>query len=140
MKFEINIQSESGIQTPWTAKSRESSLPINVSIPPEFHGPGKAFSPEDLYALALGNCFVATFKVMAEKSKLTFGKIEVQGTLTPGNDDAGHMWMKDFHLNVKLHQPSDPERMQRLLTKATQVCMILNSVKTNKTFSFEMIA
>ena len=35
-----------------------------TTIPSEFEGPGGGYSPEDFYALALLNCFGATFKVI----------------------------------------------------------------------------
>jgi uncharacterized OsmC-like protein len=44
--------------------------------------------------------------------------------------------MKEFALRVAIKGASDPERTRRLLEKTSQSCMILNSVKTGKTFEF----
>jgi uncharacterized OsmC-like protein len=109
---------------------------VPMAIPPEFEGPGGGYSPEDIYAFALMNCFIATFKVIAEKSKLVYEGLEASGTLTVDRGDTGAPWMKDFALRVELTGAADPERARRLLEKTSQSCMILNSVKTGKSFEF----
>ena len=70
MSFKAQAHSPAGIQSPWSSKAEAMpEKPLTLAIPPEFEGPGGGFSPEDLYLLALENCFVATFKVFAEKSR-----------------------------------------------------------------------
>jgi len=68
IRFETKVSAAGGAANPWTSVS--PSGPLSCAIPQEFEGPGGALSPEDLYAQALTNCFVATFQVMAEKSRL----------------------------------------------------------------------
>ncbi len=107
-----------------------------VAIPPEFDGPGGGYSPEDFYALALLNCFVATFKVIAEKSKLDFKDFNCEGRLTVDRDEKGAPWMSAFKINGTLTGVVDAERARRILEKTSQSCMVLNSVKTVKTFEW----
>ena len=66
MKFEAEAHATPGASTQWTAQT-DLLPPIPSAIPPEFMGPGGGYSPEDLFALALLNCLIATFKVYAEK-------------------------------------------------------------------------
>jgi hypothetical protein len=136
MSFSVNSVSKSGIGSNWETSTSSVSNPLPMSIPPEFEGPGGGFSPEDIYAFALANCFVATFKVFAEKSKVEFTELNVEGTLTVDRNESGVPWMKAFHLKITLKGASDPDRVKRLLEKTSQSCMILNSVKTEKTFEF----
>lgn len=142
MRFDVLSEANTGIQSTWkTGPIHENQAPVWMSgaIPPEFEGPGGGYSPEDFYALALANCFIATFKVIAEKSKLVYSQIKAQGQLTVDRDEKGVPWMKSFSLQVVLIGATDPERALRLLEKSSQSCMVLNSVKTEKTFDFKLV-
>jgi len=136
MSFPVSASSSSGIQKRWTSEAQLQKL--TLAIPPEFEGPGEGLSPEDLYALALQNCFIATFKVFAEKSRLSFEAINTEAVLQVDRDENGKPWMARFHLKVKLLGVEQKESAQRLLEKTSQGCMILNSVKTAKTFEFQV--
>jgi organic hydroperoxide reductase OsmC/OhrA len=143
LQFRVRGQALAGVRERWSMIAENSQVPnfdatILVAVPPEFEGPGLAYSPEDFYALALANCFVATFKVISEKSKLNYKSLNAQGTLTIDRDEKGAPWMKAFHLNVELVGATDIDRAHRLLEKTSQSCMILNSVKTEKTFDFDV--
>ncbi|MBU6375140.1 MAG: OsmC family protein [Bdellovibrionales bacterium] len=136
--YQVSSSAGPGIQHTWTSRavSVSSLAPFTCAIPPEFQGPGGGLSPEDLYAGALVNCFVATFKVFAEKSQLTFGELQASGTLTVDRDEKGAPWMSKFHLQVKLNGVADTDRARRLLEKTSTSCLVLNSVRTEKTFEF----
>jgi len=137
MKFEVKSQTKSGIQTSWSSKAREHEL--TMAIPSEFEGPGSGFSPEDLYAMALVNCFVATFKVVAEKSKLEFSNLDASGILSLDNGADGKLWMAKIEIAVSLSGVSETQKAVRLLQKASEICMILNSTKTEKVFNFQVV-
>lgn len=138
MHFKVHSTSESGIQTKWSTQADQLNTKVDVAIPPEFAGPGGGHSPEDLYAMALTNCFIATFKVFAEKSRLSFQNIKVSATLSVDRNEKGQPWMSKIHLNIELIGTSQKENAQRLLEKTSQSCMILNSVLTEKTFEFKI--
>jgi organic hydroperoxide reductase OsmC/OhrA len=129
MAFETEVNAPQGTRAPWQAKSAQYDL--RVSIPPEFAGPGGAFSPEDLYAQALTNCFLATFKVLAENSKVTFENISVKGRLLVDRDEQKKPCMHSCHFIVQIVSSSDEGKARRLVDKAMQSGFILNSVKTS---------
>lgn len=139
MTFKVSSQSTSGIQSIWQTHSEQYPKNIDVAIPPEFSGPGGGYSPEDLYATALTNCFVATFKVFAEKSRLNFNEIKIQADLFVDRNEKGQPWMSKIHLTIDLLGVTQKENAQRLLEKTSQSCMILNSVLTSKTFAFNIL-
>lgn len=139
MKFAVSSESPAGMQSAWLTKANSFDNQVPVAIPPEFEGPGNGFSPEDLYAMALQNCFVATFKVFAEKSKLQYENIKADSVLEVDRDESGRPWMARIHLHVTLKGASQTETAQRILDKTSQSCMILNSVKTQKTFHFDIV-
>jgi organic hydroperoxide reductase OsmC/OhrA len=137
MKFKVDVTSTSGIQTVWKAKVPGQD-DLVVAIPPEFEGPGGGFSPEDFFILATCNCFTATFKVMAEKSKIAFDSLTIEGVSTVDRDETGRPWIKKLDFNVKVIGTADRERMDRILQKASQSCIILHSVKSEISFQFEI--
>jgi organic hydroperoxide reductase OsmC/OhrA len=138
MKFHVQAQATSGRDSLWTTHAEHFSQSLTMAIPPEFDGPGGGFSPEDIYALALQNCFVATFKVFAEKSNLAFENIRVEGVLDVDRDEKGRPWMARFHLHAHLDGVIQSENAKRILEKTAQSCMILNSVRTEKSFLFSI--
>ena len=133
--FKIKTSSISGIQTSWTTAFPRQEF--KMDIPKEFHGPGNYNSPEDLYAASLGNCFLATFKVIAEKSKLNYESIDVFVELLVDTDnESKKMVMKNADFKVVLYSPENTDRALRLLAKTPENCMILNSVKTQLSFQY----
>ncbi len=137
LRFEVETTTESGIESGWSARTSEGRE-LAIAIPPEFGGPGGGFSPEDLYALALLNCFAATFKVIAERSRLPYLGLRLEGVLIVDRNETGAPWMKHFKLRAKLTGCADAERGLRLLQKTSEACLILNSVKTEKSFDFSV--
>lgn len=142
LKFLVSVQGARGAQSRW---SSQASLPAPVgilacAIPSEFEGPGGGYSPEDFFALAVANCFVATFQVIAEKSKVQVGETRVSGLLTVDRDTNGRPWMKEMSLQVSVDRgESDPARVQRVLEKASQSCLVVHSIKTEVSFQFEVL-
>lgn len=136
LPFSVRAESMAGIATPWTATADAFAAPITVSIPPAFGGSAPGFSPEDLYALALENCFIATFKVFAEKSNLHYDTLSVSATLWVDQMPAGGLGMARVSIDVALAGVRNSDLANRVLEKTSRGCMILNSVKTEKTFTF----
>jgi len=134
--YSVVAEGASGMDSSWETEGPAKQRLV-AAIPPEFDGPGGGFSPEEFYALALSNCFVATFKVIAEKSHLDYKKIEVQGDLIVDLGEDKRPWMARLELTVTLHGVEDQEKGERILEKASKSCLILNSVKTEKVLRFQ---
>jgi len=128
ISFFASANSPSGIQTQWAVES--SGLTLLCSIPTEFEGPGGALSPEDLFAQALTNCFLATFKVYAEKSKLGFSGINAKTELIVDLDEKKRPVMSEAKITAIIKGASSPERFRVLADKALSSGFILNSVRT----------
>lgn len=139
MVFQVKSAAKPGINVKWqtSAFSMEQVLP--AAVPPEFSGPGGGFSPEDFYALSIVNCYVATFKVYAEKSELQYEEITAMVTLEVDRDEKGFPWMARCRLEVKLYKPSSKEKAEAVLTKAYKGCLVMNSIRTEKTVDYQII-
>lgn len=78
---------------------------------------------------------------MAKASRLSFDEIHVSGDLTVDKSPESSLpWMAAIHLRVLLNGVKDDAKARRLLEKASQSCLVLNSVKTSKTFEFTVNA
>lgn len=136
MTFQAKATSEFGINSLWQVQSSE--IQTTCSIPPEFDGPGGGLSPEDLFAQALTNCFVATFKVYAEKSKLKFSEVYAKTDLIVDLDENKKPIMKEAHMSVSISGAEQPERIRQIAQRAFQSGFILNSVKTKLNLNLEI--
>ena len=74
MKF-FTVTTANDKAEPWNTASQHA--PLDVDIPKEFGGNDEGYSPEDLMGMAAANCFVATFKVCARLSKISFDENNV---------------------------------------------------------------
>ena len=134
MKFEVQATSIPGVGSNWTGQAGELA-PIASAIPPEFMGPGGGYSPEDLFALSLLNCLIATFKVYSEKGGCSYQEIRGKVSLTVdkiSGSSSFAMTQADVFLDIL--GASDPEKLRKLLDLAIKDCAVSNSIKTGKTF------
>ncbi len=136
MNFKAQSQASNGTGGTWEIKSYESQA--KCAIPPEFGGPGGAFSPEDLFAQALTNCFVATFKVYAQASRVEFQSVDASSDLVVDLNEAGKPVMKKLVLNVQIQGTKQSDRAKTLAEKAFASGFILNSVKTELEFNLQV--
>ncbi|MDH4468244.1 MAG: OsmC family protein [Bacteriovoracaceae bacterium] len=131
--YPISFFSESkmtpGIMLPWNTEA--SGIKTTCAVPKEFEGSSDGFSPEDFFALALQNCFMATFKVFAEHSKLEFKSVDVRAELVVDLDDTTKRpVMKQLKLSIDLSGASDETKAGRIIKKTLENGFILQSIKT----------
>lgn len=107
-------------------------------VPEEFEGGGGTFSPEDYFLLALENCFIATFKVYAHYSKLSFQNLEVSASLVVDKGEDHKVTMKSLHLAIQL-TGADEKKAQLLVKKTMDNGFILQSVKTAITYELTLL-
>jgi peroxiredoxin-like protein len=108
-------------------------LPSLASAPPtEFGGPGDRWSPETLLVAAVADCFVLTFRAIAQASKLPWLSLrcDVEGTL---DRVERVMQFTGFRVRASLRVPpgTNEEQARRLLARAEQACLITNSLKAS---------
>lgn len=119
----------------WESDSRET---FAVGIPPEFGGEFTGPAPENYYAVALTNCFVATFKVMAANSDLSFEEVVADGTLKLRPAD-GTTIVEAFDLDVELHVAEPDRKAEILLERTRNHCFILDSVDFDVTVDHAVV-
>ncbi|HEX2443748.1 MAG TPA: OsmC family protein [Vicinamibacterales bacterium] len=102
---------------------------LRSASPAEFGGPGDRWSPETLIVAAVADCFVLTFRAVAQASSLAWTTMhcEVEGRLDRV-DRVTRFTRLDVRVRLYLPPEVDEERAQRVLQKAKQGCLITNSL------------
>jgi len=121
------------------AWSSESRTTFEVGIPPEFGGDFDGAAPENYYAVALTNCFVATFKVMADNSDVSFEELRADGTLRLRPDGKTTV-VDSFELDVELQTASADRKTEVLLERTEGNCFILSSVDFPVTVTTDIVS
>lgn len=134
MKFTVQAQASSGVPGTWEA-SAEHFPALICAIPKEFQGSGDGYSPEDLFAISVMNCIIATYKVIAKMVNLTFDKITSDATVSIEVVNKKPT-ITSLHINFKVHQPSDPAKAEKIFEDTKRNCMVSNAISIEKTFTF----
>lgn len=107
---------------------------INFSSPPEFQGEPGLWTPEHLLVASVATCFLATFRAIAENSRLQVGRLEVEAEGLLEKEQGGYRFT---HVVVRprltIADAADQERAQRLLEKAERACLISRSLSSHVT-------
>jgi organic hydroperoxide reductase OsmC/OhrA len=103
---------------------------LHSASPAEFGGPGDRWSPETLLVAAVADCFVLTFRAVAQASKVSWTSVrcEVEGTLDRA-DRVVQFTRFNIHAYLQVPEGVDRERAERALHKAESACLITNSLK-----------
>jgi peroxiredoxin-like protein len=103
---------------------------LRSASPAEFGGPGDRWSPETLLVGAVADCFILTFRAVANASKVSWTSLECDVTATL--DRVDHV-TQFTHLDItaRLVVPAgvDAAKARHALEKAERSCLISRSLK-----------
>lgn len=103
---------------------------LHSASPVEFDGPGDRWSPETFLTGAVADCFVLTFRAIADASKLSWTSLECRSIGSLDRIDRVTQFTAfDLHVHLVVPAGSDQERARRALEKAERNCLISNSLK-----------
>lgn len=104
--------------------------PITTAPPPEFDGPGDAWSPEGLLVAAVADCFILTFRGVARAARFDWMSLEcsVEGVLERVDRTSS---FTRFITRAVLQVPAgaDLARARDLLERAEHGCLVANSLR-----------
>jgi organic hydroperoxide reductase OsmC/OhrA len=129
------VTAEAGKEHSWETSSGES---FETGWTTEFGGSFEGPAPENYLAVAMGNCFVATFEAMAERSGFEFESISVEGELFLEPDGSGGSELTRFEMKVTLRTDEDEKRAMTLLERVEPHCFIMDAVDLEKQIEFEL--
>jgi peroxiredoxin-like protein len=114
------------------ARAMADGLPdLTSAPPPEFDGPGDAWSPEHLLLASVETCFLFTLRAVARASRVKFETCEVTAEGTVDRTD-GVTRFTDIVLRprLRLATGADPDRARRAMEKAEKACLVSASLLT----------
>ena len=109
------------------------ALPAITSAPPrEFDGPGDQWSPEHLLTASVADCFILTFRAVAQASRLEWSSLQVSAEGTLDRVERVTQFTH-FTVNATLTVPegTDAAKATRVMEKAEAACMITNSLSAD---------
>ena len=132
-------------QAHWTTHKRgileapEIPRTVNFAAPPEFGGEPGLWTPEHLLLGAVSTCYVATFRAIAEHSRLPISKLEVQIEGVVAKEE-GRLRFTEILLRpvITIEREEDSERAQRVAEKAERSCLIASSLSTKITMQIKL--
>lgn len=109
---------------------------IEVATPPEFSkGIAGIWSPEHLFVAAAGSCFMTTFLVVAEKSRLEFDSFSCNTSgILEKREQAMMITSITLRPIVNVTHQDMVSKALKVLELSHQSCLILNSVKSEILF------
>jgi peroxiredoxin-like protein len=123
-----------------TEITSQGLMPLMSAPPAEFDGPGNLWSPETLMVAAAADCFVLTFRAIANMSKLRWTSLVCDAKGILGRSD-GVMRFTSIELHARLLLPAGTEedKAQKILEKAQKSCIVGNSLKSEPTLKAEIV-
>lgn len=103
--------------------------PITVAVPPEFHGPGGRWSPEQLLVAAAASCYAVTFAAVAERRGIPVHSLSVTGTGHVGHRDDGRMGFIAIELTPRVQtDESFVAAAERTARAADTACLVSRAI------------
>jgi peroxiredoxin-like protein len=104
---------------------------LSTAPPPEFGGPGDAWSPEHMLLGAVETCFLFTLRALARARRLDFESLEASCEGTVERQD-GVTRFTEIVLRPRLvlRAGANREEAMRLMEKAERACLVSASLRT----------
>ncbi len=113
---------------------------LETAPPPQFDGPGGAWSPETLLCAAVADCFILSFRAFARAARFDWSQLEcrVEGTLERVERVPQ---FTAFRTSATLTVPpeADGARARKLLEQAEHGCLIANSLRAARSLDAQVL-
>lgn len=106
-------------------------LPEIATAPPaEFDGPGDVWSPETLLCASIADCFILTFRAIAQASKFDWTRLEcrVEGVLDRA-EGVTQFTRYTTHATLEIPAAGDAAKARAMLERSEHRCLVANSLK-----------
>jgi peroxiredoxin-like protein len=104
---------------------------LRTAPPPEFDGPGDAWSPEHLLLAAVESCFLFTLRAIARSSQLEFTSLDLDAAgLVERRDRATRFTEIVLRPRIVVAAQTDRDRVTQILEKTERACLVSGSLST----------
>jgi organic hydroperoxide reductase OsmC/OhrA len=124
------IASASAESTGLVAVASPELPSLETAAPPQFGGPGDAWSPETLLCASLADCFILTFRAVTHAARFKWLRLEcrVEGVLERVGQVSQFTRYTTFAA-LTVPAGTDAAKARELLERAEHGCLISNSLR-----------
>ncbi len=114
---------------------------LETDAPAEFGGPGDLWSPETMLAGAIANCYILSFRALAEHTDFNWTNIDCEVEAVLDRVERVSLFTQ-ININIKLLIPDteDQQQADKLLDKAKRICLITNSMTAEVELQKEVLS
>lgn len=105
---------------------------IECATPPEFaEGVPNIWSPEHLFVASINSCYMSTFLAIAQNFKIDIESFSCKTNAKLEIVEGKYQFTEaEMFPTVKLKNPEDASKAQRVIEKSKANCLVTNSMKT----------
>jgi uncharacterized OsmC-like protein len=104
---------------------------LRTAPPPEFDGPGDAWSPEHLLLASVQSCLLFTLRTVAAKARLEFSTLTVEALGIVDREEGSVRFTSiELRARIVLAEGADAALARRVLEKSKHACLISASLAT----------
>jgi len=106
---------------------------LETNAPPEFGGPDGLWSPETLFAAAIADCYILSFRACSTAAKLEWLGLNAEVDAVLDRVER-QLRFTEVEIRATLHLPagSDEARARQVAEKAERSCLISNSLSAGR--------
>lgn len=122
-----------------TTVSSPGLADIETHTTPEFDGPEGLWSPETMLVAAVANCFILTWRSVANHNKVEWQDMQVDAEGVLDRIDRVTRFT-EIRLKVRVIVPvgTDHAQIEKLLEKSEAACLVSNSLNSTITMQTEV--
>lgn len=114
--------------------------PLTTAPPPQFGGPEGVWSPETLFAGAVADCYILSFRAVTQAKKYDWVSIRCETDAILDKPERLPVFTRlDLRVTLTLSPGADKELAEQLLVRAKEICLVTNSMTAEKTLTIDII-
>ncbi|KIL47483.1 OsmC family protein [Jeotgalibacillus campisalis] len=128
--FILNAKWPGGRNSVGTIETK--NLQTNISIPEDMDGPGVGTNPDEMLLGAASTCYIITLAAMLERANVDVEELSLQSEGQVEVLNGVFTYKTITHRPyIKMKNPEDLKKVERLAFKADESCMISRAVQGN---------
>lgn len=114
---------------------------LTTNAPPEFGGPEGLWSPETLFAAAIADCYILSFRACATAAKLEWVSLKADANAVLDRVER-QLKFTEIEIRATLQLPAgaDEAQARQVAEKAERTCLVTNSLTAQRKLVLEIVS
>ncbi len=113
--------------------------PIDTAPPAEFGGPGNVWSPETLFAGAVADCYILSFRAISQARKFEWINLECDVDAILDKPERSAVFTQlIIKARLTIATGGDRAEAEKLMKRAKDICLVTNSMTAEKVLEVEV--